>query len=362
MKNTVSMMSALLMSLASIAQTSNTGIAPNENIQVSEFKNEKGEIIENGEDLINLVLNEQTPNEIIQNEFDQTLQEWVNSTKTVFTKNEKGQILSEVIYSWNNGEWIPSQKKEFIHKNGLCTTESTSIWESETNSWQATQKIEKSYDSNGLETKYALYVWDNTSKRYDLENHAYFEYNTSNQLTSYIHKSRDKGFLKKEFFFDENGESNGSATYSWDKENASWTNLFKEETTSHISKPIITTIEYSWNSETNSWQALNMDKTSFNKKGKIKSNELIAWNSNTANWDNKVMKKRYVYGQGGTLSSTTTGIFNTTDKKWENHTIESHQYDNAGRISQTSNFSLNTKTQELIPLSQQNNGYADLFV
>jgi len=349
MKNTVSMMSALLLSLASIAPgTAKAGLPQQNLVKTAELPSADKKASD--AELIAQTLKKQIANEVIFESFDNVTNSWVNSSKFVFKKDENGNVLSQVELTWATNEWKFDSKKAFNYdKAGNCNSETFYKWDVNSLSWIPVNKVERQFSVNNTESKRSNFVWNESSSSFDLDNHTYFEYDSQNKLSSFLHKPQNTDFLKKEFIFDENGQIAGSVIFSWNSSAKKWNYLSKEVVTYHSVKPIKTTRAYTWNLETQDWESNSTLRETFNKKGNPKSIELS--NQNNTN----VVKERFMYGANGMLCSKTTGMFDKNANNWLDYTIEAYSYDEAGRILSQNDYLRSENQQGLTPITRVKN-------
>lgn len=359
MKNTVSMMSALLMSLASIAQGSaQTELPQNAQLQIAELASSKGDIAKESAEIIAETLKQQMPEYVVFESFNAKTDCWSNSSKFVFRKDGKGNLASQLELEWEDGEWKYRNKTIFQYdRDNNCVSEAFYSWNSTGLKWDVCHKVERQFSENRNENKRSYYVWNTASDSFELQSSSYFEYDSQNRVTSFLHKSINKAYLKKEFIFNDHEVIASSMTYSWNSSMKQWDYVSKESVSSHVTKPIVTTTSYNWNPQIESWETVSALKQTFNKKGAPKTITYTMWDNDSQRWDAVCSKERFLYGTNGSLKSKTTGIYNSRNKTWESYTIDAYANDDSGKQQLQMSYIESEENNQLLPLARKSTVY-----
>lgn len=71
-------------------------------------------------------------------------------TKTVYTYNESGDVVSKVISKWIDGEWQTKSKSEFDYDGAKLSAITHTKWDNNTCNWaEESQYTNYFYDNNG---------------------------------------------------------------------------------------------------------------------------------------------------------------------------------------------------------------------
>lgn len=71
-------------------------------------------------------------------------------TKTIYTYNDSGDIVSKVIYKWSNSEWQVKSKSEFSYEDSKLSVIAHTKWDNKTKNWSdESQYTNYLYDNNG---------------------------------------------------------------------------------------------------------------------------------------------------------------------------------------------------------------------
>lgn len=72
------------------------------------------------------------------------------TSKTIYTYNENGDMISKVIWKWIDGEWQTKSKSEFSYEDAKLLLVTHTKWNNSTNNWaKDSQYTNFLYDNNG---------------------------------------------------------------------------------------------------------------------------------------------------------------------------------------------------------------------
>jgi len=109
---------------------------------------------------ISMVLNAQTDNTLLCDSTVSYNSSGVRTKKDVYTYDAKGNLTSDIHYTWSNEGWVASSKDENTYDvNGNKTCKAHYYWSGD--AWVPTSKEEWTFDANGNLISDVDYSWSN---------------------------------------------------------------------------------------------------------------------------------------------------------------------------------------------------------
>jgi hypothetical protein len=210
------------------------------------------------------------------------------TSKSVWTYDNQGKIITQISYNWNSSSWIPVRKIDYGYDDqNRLSSQTTSGWESrKPNSWGIQGKYGYTYNAIGLRKTWIIYsvelLSDSTFKFFES---SYFEYtyNAKNQIKNFSLYCAGSKMENDDRYYDIHGndslriytsESNSQkvtydntyngdkiattlATHGFVRAATGWEPDYRMELTYDTNGNCVSAIDYYWNPTTSAESSLN---------------------------------------------------------------------------------------------------------
>lgn len=283
-----------------------------------------------------------------------------DSSKTLYTYNQSGIVLSKLDQKLINNVWINDHRiTDSLNSSGKLIVVLYETWT--INAWNNVNRVTYTYDNSGNNNGYLIEnftngAWNNGSRVTNT-------YDNSGHLLTSLHESWPvnawANFSRQTYTYDNNGNMLNEIYELW-KDN-SWVNYLRETYTYSASAKILTYTEESWN--VNAW--INQFRHTYSydindslitalEEGWdnqwVNSSRITNTYDNTGNystilneiWLNDAWKNDYkeTFTNDNSGNSTTILTQSFVDNVWENLTRQEYNYDNNGNCIHGENFEI----------------------
>lgn len=292
-----------------------------------------------------------------------------------FTDEESGRTKTYINYTYQNGQWVPTDKSEYEYTLVTDSTSSyggeysqdwqTSLqayyqWVAADNAWKETSKRINMFDAYGSDTLMLVYENDLlTGKticqyKYFKDEEGYWKQCTLWEEYAY-NQYDDKliGQSKNEYDYDENGYQIMNASYSWGDD--AWRGYYKSETLCDAQGRDTLTIAYEWDGERNVWYPYAKTHQVYNEEGETICYETFngryadgqtTWKGNYATYTTR--------NQNGDVTETISyNEWNTEYDTWWMGNRQAWAYDEQGILTEYASYSWNYETRSWKGMSRE---------
>ncbi len=229
---------------------------------------------------------------LIRYDWNYIANDWEIDWKQETNYNQQGNIISEIYYKWDriNELWENSSKIETIDDTSNSQTINVYNWDNNSSQWNHVRKTENTYDA-GENLIRSIVSYNNletgTWNAYEKQEYAY---NTDGLQTLYAEYSWDpvasqwKGESKHEASYDSKGHIMGYTWYEWNIQKGDW--MPSNKITYGYSQETMTSLAfYYWVATANQW--INSTKVELwvDASGNYGSMEFSSWNLIALAWE-----------------------------------------------------------------------------
>lgn len=199
--------------------------------------------------------------------------EWTeaDSRKSYEYSNDNVKDASVELYeNFENGEWIPSSKTE-RRFDGLDNLTLVSYWSYDETAkiWKGSSKTEYTLNSDGDVLSYLEYKWENNNWTVSRKTESQYD-DAGNKILTHswtVKNGEFKDDSETEYGYDEQGRYNLSAYYSYSsgvkKGSLKTFSIFNEK------DQLIEKISYQWSTFDNNWEGKKKEETGYNENDDI---------------------------------------------------------------------------------------------
>ena len=253
----------------------------------------------------------------ISQSWDETLSQWDNSFKPVYTYDTNGNQTQYIDYYWEGSHWVSERKSEYTYDTySNLTHEIVYYWDG--SSWINDGKTEYIYNTNSNLIYYIDYFLDGS--QWVAYGKTEFTYDTNGNLTQYIDYFLDGSQWvtsgKSEFTYDTNGNLTQYIDYYWD--GSQWGNQWKAEYAYNTNGNQTQYIDYYWDGS--QWVNEGKRKYTFGTNGNLTQYIDYYWDG--SQWGNE-WKADFTYNNSYSFSDLILPFFysNTEVKMFFNHML-----------------------------------------
>ncbi len=234
--------------------------------------------------------------------WDDITNDWMCSIKRETNFDSAVVFDNYQYYKWNIflNEWEPTSKLYgyIINDGGKTLSYNIDIWDTITDSWIKSEKIEYDYNLEDIVTLQVGFKWDGNLAQW-INNYKYvYDYNASGDQTYYAYFKWDTnlndwvGNFKYEYEYDVSGNRTCYARFSWNFNLNNWEGVSKYESVYDIFGNNTSNISYKWSSESNNWIGNYKLETVYNDTG-IEITTRYNWNADSIDWE--PISRNYAY-------------------------------------------------------------------
>jgi hypothetical protein len=218
---------------------------------------------------------------------------WILFFRENYTYNAKGNVLEKITYSLNEASsLVYSQKEVNIYHSGDEMIDSTIqyYWDEPTDGWVNSSKTVYSYNEKGDETEIVYSSWDPVLKKWYYSSKKIYTYNsnggTETNITNVWDVATNKwvGKYKWVYTYDDSGKEIESVRSDWDLVANDWTIYSKYLTTFSDGEKVTERIYLLWNSVSKNWDKVSRTVTTFDTGGKFTESVSYRWDISSNNW------------------------------------------------------------------------------
>lgn len=195
-------------------------------------------------------------------------------------------------------------------------------WNSTSNQWVGSSKIESTFDANGNIILSTSYFWDSSTNQW-------------------------VGFDKNEVTYNANGNNILSTSYSWNSASNQWVGSNKDESTYDINGNIILRTGYSWNSTTNQWVCTGKLESVYDGNGNIILNTSYSWNNTSNQWVG-AGKSEFAYDGNGNNTLETDYNWDANNNQWVGRLKLEYTYDTNSKKTLETHYSWDTNNNQWV--------------
>ncbi|MFC1583995.1 T9SS type A sorting domain-containing protein [Fibrobacterota bacterium] len=207
------------------------------------------------------ILNEES---ITSFTWNQNIQDWENSTRSLTVFDESGNIKENEKYRWNSEKQLWDGIQKFVYP--LYNNEGNELeaiyygWNE--NDWSPRQKRDYTYDNNGRVDEFLVYNWVDSLNNWSLSGRADFIYNLPENRMEAIGYGFDtllndwvNDFKTDLVYNSDSSESYEYSYYEWDKDLNIWTDSSYFFTAYDVNGNVLEFLEHEIDTLTNEWYA-----------------------------------------------------------------------------------------------------------
>jgi hypothetical protein len=204
--------------------------------------------------------------------YNESTEQWENSSMDEFAYNISGQNTSDTYSSWDveMSAWILLGKQEFIYDgSGNMVQEVYYNWDESTSSWEQNYRWLYTYNGEGNISLGYSYFWDDTSNSWVMAGRIVRAYDSQGNMlseTSSYWSQPSNSWINSSRSMNEYNSSNQIllSTYQmWDFISSDWINMDKTEYEYNSGDMLIKIQEFTWNSTSGEWENDYMDEFSY---------------------------------------------------------------------------------------------------
>lgn len=307
---------------------------------------------------------------IVSEKYNTTTSSYGNGSKTLYTYDFNGRILSSIDILWNDtfSTWQNEYKSIYAYNaQGYQTLqESYSSWNRASNKWQYGYKNEYTFDNKGNQTSLDDYNWDEASQTFSIRYKSKTNYtlNSNGKPTISYDSSWNTSTNtfnignKTEYSYNTNGNITLKLSYNYD--GTTWNLINKTEYTYNANNKVLVELQSYFNN--GNWIQSSKEEYAYDAKGNTTSRiSNYNWNAQTNNWDNGY-KDTYSFDANNNQTSRSYESWNGTTKLWENVDKNERTYDGMGNMTTIADFNWDIDTKKWINSTKSqlnyNNSYA----
>jgi YD repeat-containing protein len=307
---------------------------------------------------------------IVSEKYNTTTSSYGKGSKSLYTYDFNGRILSSVQNIWNDtfSKWQNEYKSVSAYNTqGYRTlSEDYNSWDRANNQWQYAYKNEYTFDNKGNQTSNIYYNWDVASQTFSI---------SQKSKTNFILNSNEKPTIsydsswntntntynlgsKTEYTYDANGNRTLELRYYFD--GTTWNPNYKTEYTYNANNKVL--VELNSNFNNGNWTQSSKNEYVYDANGNTTSRiSNYSWNAQTNNWDNG-SKDTYTFDANNNQTSRSYASWNSTTKLWENVDKTEFTYEGNGNLTNVSSLNWDKNTNQWVNGSKfqynYNNSYA----
>ena len=193
---------------------------------------------------------------IYYSDWDVQANAWTSGTKTEWTYNTKGYILTKLVYNYSEGQWVDSVKTEYGYNGrGYPVSIICSVYNPENKSWAKEWREQYEYNAAGDPINWYYYNYDAQGKEILTEKDIILYDGNNATYTYYI--LNDKGeweyYTKYEIVWDFATYTYTETGYKWNSEKNDWIYTYKEIWGYDADNNLILDEYYSWDTVKEAW-------------------------------------------------------------------------------------------------------------
>ena len=241
---------------------------------------------------------------------DETTNQWVGYFKYKYAYDATGSMIQYLFYGWDetDNEWVVGVKAENIYNvNGNLTQEFNYLWDETTNQWVASEKSEYTYDANGNMILFIFYGWDQNASQWVPYHKSEYTYDADRNMIQELNYNWDEyasqwvSYQKYEYNYDVNGNMTQFLYYEWDVTNSQWVPHHKEEYTYNANGNLTQLLRSGWNETTSQWVVDYKFEYTYDTSGNMTQNINYEWDQTTSQWV-ATYKSEFIYDNSYSFS------------------------------------------------------------
>lgn len=190
--------------------------------------------------------------------YDQSLEEWINFSRTEYTYNENNKILESVFQHWGSNGWYDSGKIiNSYNANGLLFETVHQIMNYDLQVYENFDRDLKNYTSQGVLDENINQFWNSLSQSWENRQQTIYEFN--------------------------NGLETRATQNKWENDN--WRNFERKETTYNGDDQILFILFESWDELANSYRHSGKNTAYYNHDGTLY--QFVYESMNSGTWENR---------------------------------------------------------------------------
>ena len=277
--------------------------------------------------MITLVIQAQKYNVALSEEWNNNA--WTNTSKSTFTYDASGNILSTTTETWDNGAWLNAARMvNTLNADGTVKETLTQSWQD--GDWQDAMKTVFTYNA----TKKVLTQTTQMSLGEGLPPMDFskltYTYNEQDQLTDQLLQTVNFATMQlvnseqNHYTYNTDGTENQMVTQNWGLTNE-WENTTRNTNTYNASKQVVSDLNEIW--ENNTWVNDYSASYSYHSGGQLEESEGKDWIN--GKWENS-FKELFTYNNQNEISQVVSQEWNTAQSKWDDKSRITYSYDATG--------------------------------
>jgi hypothetical protein len=222
---------------------------------------------------------------VIVVEWDESTNDWVNSSKDTFAYDANGERILTIYYTWNGSDWVGTDKYvSACDAAGHKILSESYEWDAGNNSWKGRYKDVSAYDAAENQILRAEYNWDDIANDWTLRYKDSSQYDVNRIIIMSIQLHYEEWSMewhryKHEYAYDAADNQIMSASYNWDDITSKWVGNYKNTSAYNAAGLQTMRTYYDWDDNTNSWTGTSKWEYAYTSSGNLTSTITYLWNN-----------------------------------------------------------------------------------
>lgn len=250
---------------------------------------------------------------------------WQKETQTRYTYNEKSTLLSEIQYTYENGQWIPNTETSYTttpattDENGT-RTKHIRLYDRTTQKWTDLEQYVSSINVQGSEVSMKRREYKNNQWYVTKNERNTLEYDSNgneifNEKSLWVGGNDWTGRLRTEIQYNEYGDIAMERETTWDINTNNWKGSkyieYEYDKDGYVTKEI----HHRWDTKSNSWRNFTTMVFEYDENHNKIKESTSSWNNVKQRWDIFYNGKfEYTFDKEGYITSITEWMIDPNGK------------------------------------------------